>query len=89
MWPGHEQDTRARAAAKRVREVIAVTDRVTGKVTIRQGGADSTAVRSGAEAMSVYEGEEKTEPCRVDIRSQRIGEQGRDDVGAGQEELDQ
>ena len=62
-----------------------------GRVTIRQRGADSTAVRSGAEATSVDRGEEKTEPepCRVYIGSQIAGEQGRDDVGAGQEVLDQ
>ena len=47
-------DMVARAAAKRAREVIAVIDKVTGSVIIRQRGSDSTAVKSGAEAMSVY-----------------------------------
>ena len=40
--PSQEQDTVARAAAKRSREVIMVTDRVTGRVKIRQRGADSS-----------------------------------------------
>ena len=81
MWPSKEQDTKARAAAKRAREIIAVTGKV-GRVNIKQKRADSTALKSGAGAMSVYGGEEKTEPesCQVVIGSQRTGEQGRDDV---------
>ena len=61
MWPSKEQDTKARAAAKRAREIIAVTGKV-GRVNIKQKRADSTALKSGAGAMSVYGGEEKTEP---------------------------
>ena len=88
--PSQEQDTEARVAAKKAWEIIAVTDK-DGRVTIRQRGADSTPVKSGAEATSVDREEEKTEPepCRVYIGSQIAGEQGRDDVGAGQEVLDQ
>ena len=59
-WPSQEQDTKARVAAKKAREIIAVTGK-DGRVTIRQRGADSVAVRIGAGAMSVYGKEEKTE----------------------------
>ena len=35
VWLGQEQDTKARVAAKKAREIIAVTDK-DGRVTIRQ-----------------------------------------------------
>ena len=35
MWLGQEQDTKARVAAKKAKEIIAVTDE-DGRVTIRQ-----------------------------------------------------
>ena len=48
-------------AARKLREIIAVRDK-DGRVTIRQRGADSVAVRSGAGAMNAVGGEEITEP---------------------------
>ena len=79
MCPSKEQDTAARAAAKRAREVIMVTEQSTGRVSIRQRGVDS----GGSEARSVYGGDKKTEPepRQVDVGSQRAKEQG----GAGLE----
>ena len=60
VWPKKEEDTVARAAAKRDREIIMFTDRETGIATVRQRGADPMAGRSGKEASNVYGGAGRT-----------------------------
>ena len=63
-----EEDTEARAAAKRARETVLVTDRETGRKTVRQRGANCMTERGGQETKIVYGGAGRTEqgPRRAD-----------------------
>ena len=65
----------ARAAAKRAREVIMVTDRDTA---YQSSDREELTPRRGGAALSVYGGGEKTEPapCRAKIGLHRAREQG-------------
>ena len=76
VWLKMEENTGARAAAKRAREIIIVTYIKAGISTVRQRGADSMAGRSSQEARHVYGGVGRTEPepSRADPIARKKGE---------------